>query len=58
VAVTTRCTIGFSIHAKSDGFGLELLLLLSTLFLKSKLLSSQNDYKCLLDIFETFANLN
>jgi chromosome segregation ATPase len=26
--------------------------------LKNKLLSSQNDYKCLLEIFETFANLN
>jgi hypothetical protein len=26
--------------------------------LKNKLISSQNDYKCLLDKFETFANLN
>jgi hypothetical protein len=26
--------------------------------LKNKLLSSQNDYKCLLENFETFANLN
>jgi hypothetical protein len=26
--------------------------------LKSKLISSQNDYKCLLEKFETFANLN
>jgi hypothetical protein len=26
--------------------------------LKSKFLSSQNDYKCLLEKFETFANLN
>jgi spore germination protein YaaH len=26
--------------------------------LKNKLLSSQNDYKCLLEKFETFANLN
>jgi hypothetical protein len=26
--------------------------------LKSKLISSQNDYKCLLENFETFANLN
>jgi hypothetical protein len=26
--------------------------------LKNNLISSQNDYKCLLEIFETFANLN
>jgi hypothetical protein len=26
--------------------------------LKNKLISSQNDYKCLLEKFETFANLN
>jgi hypothetical protein len=26
--------------------------------LKSKLIGSQNDYKCLLEKFETFANLN
>jgi hypothetical protein len=26
--------------------------------LKNKLISSQNDYKCLLENFETFANLN
>jgi hypothetical protein len=26
--------------------------------LKNKLVSSQNDYKCLLENFETFANLN
>jgi hypothetical protein len=26
--------------------------------LKSKLISSQNDYKCFLEKFETFANLN
>ena len=28
------------------------------LTLKNKLISSQNDYKCLLEKFETFANLN
>jgi hypothetical protein len=26
--------------------------------LKNKLINSQNDYKCLLENFETFANLN
>jgi hypothetical protein len=26
--------------------------------LKNKLISSENDYKCLLEKFETFANLN
>jgi hypothetical protein len=26
--------------------------------LKNKLLSSQNDYKCLLEKFKTFANIN
>jgi hypothetical protein len=26
--------------------------------LKNKLINSQNDYKCLLEKFETFANLN